>query len=263
MTNVSYNLTVNSGNNTYASSSSENPREIQRLLQLAGMIVPGDKNYSLFVTSNTERNDGETISTISQNVSVVTKNPEEINRLLSLSGVSSIAAAHDKNVLPCGCVGVCHCDSEQEEPSMCGCSGPCDCEEEEPKMCGCVGPCDCELDETAQASFDQGHENEDIVTFGVNGLDKIPDAILPQRVSSARFSSNPLAEKIHADLKSAWKDFLNESDDDDFDNEGGIDSPLTANNRQKFDKDPMAGEEPDTSGQESPFSEIKRQRIPR
>lgn len=44
-------------------------------------------------------------------------------------------------------------------------------------------------------------------------------------------------------------------------NDDGLDSPLTYAERGFFDKDPFSGDEPETDGDNSPFSTIKRQKI--
>ena len=45
------------------------------------------------------------------------------------------------------------------------------------------------------------------------------------------------------------------------DSNAGFDSPLTANSRDTFDKDPFAGEKPVTDGSHSPLSTVKRQDV--
>jgi hypothetical protein len=44
-------------------------------------------------------------------------------------------------------------------------------------------------------------------------------------------------------------------------NVSGAESPLTANNRDEFEKDPFGNEEPVIDGSHSPLSTIKRQKV--
>lgn len=250
MTNTTYNLNVSNGEANITASSS-NPAELERLLQLAG-AAPGDKTYSLNVNSNDERNDGTNSASINQSVNVVSKNPEDIQRLLALSGLS--APAFGQGGTGCGCGGNCQCATKDSEEDFYPDSS---------KACGCVGPCDCEqeVDETSQASYDQGHGKEEVETLGIMGLGNVPPNP-EEKLRSPRFGSNPLAETIHTKLKSAWKDFLGEGEDE-FENEDGRDSPLSEPAREKFDPDPFADKTPHVDGKESPFSEIERQKLPR
>ena len=120
-----------------------------------------------------------------------------------------------------------------------------------------------------QAEYDYGHcDSQDEQThFDMDDYVWKGRADFPERVTSARFGSNAMAnelkESIHERLQAAYAAYVAESDDSlsDPNREGRL-SPLTANSRQKFDKDPAEGE-PDVTGQDSPMTTIVRQHIPR
>lgn len=66
---------------------------------------------------------------------------------------------------------------------------------------------------------------------------------------------------LYAKLKKDYRTYVAEADLAR--SNTGNESPLTATDRDEFDKDPFAGEEPDTTGQNSPLTTIKRQKVNR
>jgi hypothetical protein len=113
-----------------------------------------------------------------------------------------------------------------------------------------------------QADYDYRHQDDttkghrfDIKDYNFKGK-----ADIPERLTSARFGSNALANEIKEAafraLKARYQAYLEES------NEGGEASPLTANMRDEFDKDPLRDEDPVVDGSHSPLSTIERQDLP-
>ena len=235
-----------------ASISSTNPEDLMRLLVLSGQ-GDGNNTYTINISSTQQTNDGPD-STKSQNntMNVRTKNPTEIERILQLCGLQGNEEESCDDVCAACGQAECQCDD-------------CGSDDENSTDTQKYGSTEVVVAEQ-QAEYDYGHKSIDdeqsefdIKDYNFKGL-----ADLPERLVSAKSGSNPLVstvkEGIHAKLLAAYKDFLGEGE---VDNAAGIASPLTANARDKFDKDPSSDEESDTSGVESPLSDIKRQHIPR
>ena len=115
-----------------------------------------------------------------------------------------------------------------------------------------------------QAEYDYGHSDptEDGHQFDLKDYNFKGRADLPERLTSARFGSNPLKSEMEESaflkLKSKYEEYLEESRE----NEAGLDSPLTANSRDEFEHDPLRNEEPVDDGSRSPLSRIERQTLP-
>lgn len=128
--------------------------------------------------------------------------------------------------------------------------------------------CACDTCQSAmmeqQADHDYGHDGEqDAVEFDIKDYNFKGRADLPERLTSARYGSNPIKsdmkEHVSYDaIRSAYDSFLSEGE-----NEAGLMSPLTANARDEFDHDPLAADEPVTDGTHSPMSTIKLQDLPK
>jgi hypothetical protein len=117
----------------------------------------------------------------------------------------------------------------------------------------------------AQAAYDYGEDHsEDCHTFDIKDYNFKGKADLPERLTSARFGSNPLKSEMKESvqlqkLREQYAQFLNETDV----NDAGAASPLTADSRDEFDKDPLASEPTVDDGTRSPLSKIERQTLPR
>ena len=232
-----------------ASVSSNNPEDLMRLLVLSGQ-GDGNNTYTINISSTQQSDSPESSQSQSNTMNVRTKNPAEIARILQLCGLQGEESSDD--VCPdCGQTD-CQCDDD------CGCGNE---ETDAPQY----GSTDVIVAEQ-QAEHDYGYKNvdEEQDEFDIKDYNFKGRADLPERIISGKSGSNPLVstmkESIHAKLLAAYKDFLGEGE---VDNAAGITSPLTANARDEFDKDPLADEESDTTGEESPFTDIKRQHIPR
>lgn len=169
-----------------------------------------------------------------------------INRLMSLSGQLAPEDAHYMADV-CPTCGNAECD----------CSAGCDCPE---------GACTCdsshEMPAMENADYDHGHEVHDDEGEVVDQdmyMYKAPAG--DQRF--VKMGDNPLikedADKLFSKLKGDYKAYIAEAELAR--SNTGTDSPLTATDRDEFDKDPFAGDEPVTDGTRSPLSTIKRQSV--
>ncbi len=127
--------------------------------------------------------------------------------------------------------------------------------------------CGCDMDPVVmeqQAEYDYGHEGaQDAVEFDIKEYNFKGRADLPERLTSARYGSNPIKSEMkehisYEGIRSAYEQFIAESE-----NEAGLMSPLTANHRDEFDKDPLSDEDPVTDGSHSPLSTIQIQDLPK
>lgn len=236
--------TTNGPSNT-ASVSTTDLDDVMRLLQLAGQEGSG-RRFNATV-SQTGRDPAE-----NSTMSVSSSSQDDVFRLMQLAGVIEIA---DKD---CGCIG--QCDCSQEPINTCGCAGPCNCAQgnatvvAEPQMAMME----------QQAEYDYGHDDvtEEGHEFDIKDYNFKGRADLPERLSSARYGSNPLKSEMRESvldrLKAKYEAYLEESRE----NEAGLSSPLTANDRDEFRHDPLSDEEAITDGSRSPLSRIERQKLP-
>lgn len=245
--NTRFDLTISNteGSGASASVSTTELDDVMRLLQLAG-DPGGARRFNATVTqtgSDPTRNSSMTVSS---------DNQQDVLRLMQLAGVVEPAGKS------CGCPGACDCDAQQGKP--CGCMGPCDCE---------VASAPVEMQPTLammeqQAQYDYGHEDptEEGHEFDIKDYNFKGRADLPERLTSARYGSNPLKSEMRESaflrLKAKYQAYLEESRE----NEAGLSSPLTANDRDEFEHDPLADEEAVTDGSRSPLSRIERQKLP-
>ena len=112
------------------------------------------------------------------------------------------------------------------------------------------------------ADHDHGHEEHPEAGEPVD----VKDYVYQGRHINQRFGKigdNTLmaerADSLFAALNEQYTDYLIEAELDP--SNAGFDSPLTANARDTFDKDPFADEEPVTDGSRSPLSHIGRQDV--
>ena len=220
--------TTNGPSNT-ASVSTTDLDDVMRLLQLAGQEGSG-RRFNATV-SQTGRDPAE-----NSTMSVSSSSQDDVFRLMQLAGVIEIA---DKD---------------------CGCAGPCNCAQgnatvvAEPQMAMME----------QQAEYDYGHDDvtEEGHEFDIKDYNFKGRADLPERLSSARYGSNPLKSEMRESvldrLKAKYEAYLEESRE----NEAGLSSPLTANDRDEFRHDPLSDEEAITDGSRSPLSRIERQKLP-
>lgn len=170
----------------------------------------------------------------STNVNVTTQDAQELVRLLQLSGVQSEPS------LEISACDIASAESAMQMPAM---------QNMMPVM-------------EQQAEYDYGHRDptQEQDEFTITDYNFRGRADLPERLTSARFGSNPLLndmkEAAFKQLLSKYEQFLNES------NDSGQHSPLTADNRPEFAHDPQHEETPVTDGSHSPLSTIVREDLP-
>lgn len=124
--------------------------------------------------------------------------------------------------------------------------------------------CCCETITNETADYDHGH-----VEHSSAGEEVDPDEYmwkatsLPQRIVKGTLGDNPLIKEdvgsLFEKLSQDYEDFLMEADLEH--SNVGNESPLSATDRDTFDKDPLADEEPVTDGSRSPLSRIERQHV--
>lgn len=176
---------------------------------------------------------------------------EMLNRLASLAGV---AAPHDtdSDAMHDEMHDEMHPHAAMVEPEVCdGCGSP---------------DCDCaEIAAMENADHDHGH-----VVHSDEGEPVDPDTYMwrarsaPGTQGFVKGGDNPLlikedANALYAKLAKDYKTYVAEADLAR--SNTGTDSPLTATDRDDFEKDPFAGDEPVTDGTRSPLSTIKRQKV--
>jgi hypothetical protein len=200
-----------------------------------------------------------------ETLSVNSSNPQELLRLLQLSGQQA-NTVYSLNVMQCETNCAPGWDMRSTINTVINSSNS-------EAIAAALGGTEqsCAQDPTefsmmeAQAEYDYGEDHsEDRHTYTIVDYDFKGKADLPERLTSARFGSNPLKSEMKESvefqkLREQYDRFLNEADV----NDDGAASPLTADSRQEFDKDPLAGEQPVDDGSRSPLSKIERQTIPR
>ena len=162
----------------------------------------------------------------------------------------------------CGApVGQCICPNDDEDHCPeCGAeAGHCDCNGAANTVS--FGPDGIEMEE----DHDFGHtdhpdsgEPVDVDTY----MYKAPNG--QQRITKGMMGDNSLikedANKLFAKLKGDYRAYIAEAELA-ASNASGAQSPLTATERDDFEKDPFAGDKPVSDGSRSPLSTIKRQSV--
>lgn len=158
------------------------------------------------------------------------------------------------------------CDACGMTEHDCGC-GTCD-------SCGMPkSACECDMSVSAagplissmeeNADYDYGHDDNSGNGELVDQKTYIYRTATPtQQITKGNMGDNPMvAEEAMARYKKMVNEYVAYMSESSIPNEDGVESPLTASDRQEFDKDPFAGDEPDTDGSMSPMSMIKRQDV--
>ena len=239
MSKTQFSLSVSNGTNS-ASVSTDDAGDIVRLMQLSGQQ---GNTFSLNVSQTQSDQGPDTTVSQSSNLNLSTKNPSDIMQALR-QVVASAQVAQPQTPQ----VGV----------KACGCPADCECGCDNPQQSTMPG-----MDIEEEAEFDWGARDwkDDQHIVSMKRATKQGTAQEPERLTSPRFGSNPLVQEIHERMMESWNSWI--AEDEQFDNEDGVSSPLSADKRQEFDKDPSANEEPTTTGQSSPMTTVVRQKIPR
>jgi hypothetical protein len=187
------------------------------------------------LTINTSRDvrDGKVTKTL--NINATDEDAESLASLLRHAGLGmEVHAMHQPSGMRCDGCGL---PAEQ-----------CHCADHEATM--------------ENADHDHGHDEKS----GSGEPLEVDDYIYHGRHINQRFGKigdNTLMNEqelaIYRSLLEEYDQYLIEADLPD--SNAGFDSPLTANSRDEFDKDPFAGEEAVTDGSHSPLSTVKRQDV--
>jgi hypothetical protein len=137
--------------------------------------------------------------------------------------------------------------------------------EEECPDCGMpMQHCICDEEDMTMETADHDHGHE---LHPARGEEVDADTYMyrapngPQRFGKLGDNTLDMHESvdvIKSRLKKDYRAYISEAELAS--SNAGADSPLTANSRNEFDKDPFAGEEPVTDGSRSPLSTVKRQK---
>ena len=182
----------------------------------------------------------------SMTVTATDEDFETLERLLAMSGIghskeqANVVMAAPKAGMPYGV---------SAEPVCQHCGNP-------------ESACTCEEVAMENADHDYGHDEHPEAGEPVD----VKDYVYQGRHINQRFGKigdNTLmaerADSLFAALNEQYTDYLIEAELEN--SNAGFDSPLTANARDTFDKDPFADEEPVTDGSRSPLSHIGRQDV--
>ena len=196
---------------------------------------------------------------LDEHINITVDGPEAdelIHRIMALAGADAHPDAHydaDAGQMACPSCGKVDCECDDD----CGCGCP-------------DGECTCgtehEMPAMENADHDYGH-----VAHSDKGDTVDPDRISwrarsapgTQGIVKGTMGDNPLikedSDALYAKLSKDYKTYVAEADLAR--SNTGAESPLTATDRDEFDKDPFAGDEPVTDGSRSPLSTIKRQKV--
>lgn len=185
---------------------------------------------------------------------------EMINRLMSLAGQDGGMPAMDDHAAVPAMSAMPAMDDHDDMCDGCGhASGECTCDHMTPASFGPDG-----LSMEENIDHDYGHTAHSDMGEPVD-----PDTytykapVGTQRFVKGTMGDNPLikenASALGAKLKKDYKRYVAEAELARS-NAGDL-SPLSKDNREKFDIDPFVGEEPVTDGSRSPLSTVKRQKL--
>jgi hypothetical protein len=205
------------------------------------------KNYNLSVSN-----------TSGSNINLATTIPEEVYRLLQLAGTAdrfTLDITSNEQMGDASVNNVTNVSSSNPEDIM--------------RAVGVAPSDDCQVDDVhiaeQQAEYDYGDDEASRShEFDIKDYDWQGRADLPERLTSAKFGSNPLRSEMKESqlfqhMLRSYEKFLSEQRE----NEDGQVSPLTADARDEFDKDPFAGKHAADSGALSPLSTVKRPKLKR
>jgi hypothetical protein len=187
---------------------------------------------------------------------------DKLERLLTMAGIgrgespAEIVVAAPRAGMPYGVAAGATC------PDCGGSDGECSCDSSCSSCGGSDGQCTCDEVAMENADHDFGHDEHaeageplDVKDYEWNGphinqrFGKIGDnTLMAERANS-----------LFAALNEQYTDYLMEAELET--SNAGSESPLTANARDAFDKDPFADEKPVTDGSRSPLSHIGRQDV--
>ncbi len=215
-----------------------------------GVVVTGGTNVNNFeesvtINSNMDVRDGKVTKSLS--INATDEDVDSLAAMLRNAGIGNQVNVVKHEELCDGCgrpVSDCQCDSHSD----CGCGSP-------------EGECTCGM-ALENADHDYGNKENSSEGEPLDAEEYIWDGPhLNQRFG--KIGDNTLmAERAISIFKNYSKEYsqiLSEADLEP--SNAGFDSPLTANNRDEFDKDPFVDETPVDDGSHSPLSTVKRQDV--
>jgi len=215
-----------------------------------GMVVTGgtDVNHfeeSVTVNSNMDVRDGRVTKSLS--ISATDEDVDRLAAMLRNAGIGDQISVKRIDICD-GCgrpVDACTCD---HHGSDCGCGAP-------------EGECQCGM-ALENADHDYGNKENSSEGEPLDTEEYVWDGPhLNQRFG--KIGDNTLmAERAISIFKNYSKEYSQVLAEADLEpSNAGFDSPLTANNRDEFDKDPFVDETPVDDGSRSPLSTVKRQDV--
>jgi hypothetical protein len=221
-------------------------------------MIPVNTNYTLSITSQNPVDNSNSSITINSNF------PEDLVRLLQLSGqtndcTSDVAQPQQQPIQQMSMDNNSYFNATPVDTNdLINMSAT--------KPCGCNYDCDCDcesqqdyamMEEQAEYDYGDRESDSDAHEFDLKDYNFKGRADLPERLTSARYGSNPIRSemkehKSFSHLMKLYEQFLAETDAN-----SGQASPLTADNRNEFLHDPLSDETPVTDGSRSPLSRIK------
>lgn len=215
-----------------------------------GMVVTGgtDVNHfeeSVTVNSNMDVRDGRVTKSLS--ISATDEDVDRLAAMLRNAGIGDQISVKRIDICD-GCgrpVDDCACD---HHGSDCGCGAP-------------EGECQCGM-ALENADHDYGNKENSSEGEPLDTEEYVWDGPhLNQRFG--KIGDNTLmAERAISIFKNYSKEYSQVLAEADLEpSNAGFDSPLTANNRDEFDKDPFVDETPVDDGSRSPLSTVKRQDV--
>lgn len=215
-----------------------------------GMVVTGGTDVNHFeegitINSNMDVRDGKITKSLS--INATDEDVDSLATMLRNAGIGGQVSVEKQIEICDGCgrpVDDCQCDNHSD----CGCGAP-------------EGECTCGM-ALENADHDYGNSETNSEGEPIDPEEYIWDgAHLNQRFG--KIGDNTLmAERAISLFKNYSKEYsqiLSEADLES--SNSGADSPLTANNRDEFDKDPFVGDDIIDDGSHSPLSTVKRQDV--
>jgi hypothetical protein len=127
----------------------------------------------------------------------------------------------------------------------------------------------CECDSTAgMVAMEETAEHDNVNTNTTDGVEEVDDAnymwepvVTKQRLVKGVMGDNPMVEESIERFNKIVNDYVSFLNEGEAENDDGHASPLTANARQEFEKDPNVSKTPKDDGSMSPMSQIERQDV--
>jgi hypothetical protein len=117
-------------------------------------------------------------------------------------------------------------------------------------------------------AMEETAEHDNVNTNTTDGVEEVDDAnymwepvVTKQRLVKGVMGDNPMVEESIERFNKIVNDYVSFLNEGEAENDDGHASPLTANARQEFEKDPNVSKTPKDDGSMSPMSQIERQDV--